>query len=111
MAPDYLSLWPVDWFKCDWEDRKVGHTPIQLTKMALGRESRPGARIISMFGPPAPRRSRYIRCSSIPEAPVRNGVESRLRTSFVPLARAENSAQLPHAGRRPANDHRRRAQS
>jgi hypothetical protein len=24
MAPDYWSLCPVDWFKCDWEDRKVG---------------------------------------------------------------------------------------
>jgi hypothetical protein len=31
MAPDYLSHWPVDWFKCDWEDRKVGDTP-KLTK-------------------------------------------------------------------------------
>ena len=29
MAPDYLSLWSVDWFKCNWEDR--GDTP-KLTK-------------------------------------------------------------------------------
>ena len=24
IAPHDLSLWPVDWFKCDWDDRKDG---------------------------------------------------------------------------------------
>ena len=27
MVPDHLSLSPVDWFKCEREDRKVGVTP------------------------------------------------------------------------------------
>jgi hypothetical protein len=22
MAPDYLSAWPVNWFKCEWKDRR-----------------------------------------------------------------------------------------
>jgi hypothetical protein len=34
VVPDHLSLSPVDWFKCEREDRKVGDTP-KLTKCGI----------------------------------------------------------------------------
>jgi hypothetical protein len=34
MVPDYLSLWPVEWFKCDREDRD--NPKIKLTNGPAG---------------------------------------------------------------------------
>ena len=54
MIPDYLSLWPIDWFKCDWVDRRLA-TP-ELTKWPYaGRVSEDGekSQFTLDFLPPA----------------------------------------------------------